>query len=208
MHGTHRPQSRTSRLGRGNVEPADCPSEVVEVLDLAEQARRDSGGAFDVRRRDPRGRTLLDTDGVVKGWALQRAAGHLLRLPDNDVCLSGGGDVLCRSRRDSPPCRIGIEDPRNPHVLLATVPVRNGAVATSGTAHRGEHLVDARTGRHPTTVAQVTVVADSLAWADIDATAAYAQDTDAARWLSGRPGRTGLVVWRDGTGTTVPGLGH
>ena len=52
------------------------------------------------------------------------------------------------------------------------VPVATGAVATSGTAHRGEHLVDARTGRPPTGVASVTVVAASLTWTDIDATAA------------------------------------
>ncbi len=116
--------------------------------------------------------------------------------------------MVCRSRRGSPPWRIGIEDPFDPHVVLATVPVANGAVATSGTAHRGQHLVDARTGGHPTTVAQVTVVAGSLTWADIDATAAYAHDADAARWLGERPGRTGLVVWRDGTTTTVPSLGR
>jgi thiamine biosynthesis lipoprotein len=54
----------------------------------------------------------------------------------------------------------------------------------------------------------VTVVAASLTWADIDATAAYAQGPDAARWLETRPGRSGLVVWNDGTVTSVePVLG-
>jgi thiamine biosynthesis lipoprotein len=83
------------------------------------------------------------------------------------------------------------------------VPVFTGAVATSGTAHRGQHLVDARTGRPPVGVASVTVVAASLTWADIDATAAYAQGPEAARWLETRPGRSGLVVWADGTLTAV-----
>ena len=62
---------------------------------------------------------------------------------------------------------------------------------------------DARTGRPPEGVASVAVVAGSLAWADIDATAAYAQGVEAARWLEARPGRSGLVVWADGTTTTV-----
>ena len=92
-----------------------------------------------------------------------------------------------------------MEDPRDPTRLLAVVPVLNGAVATSGTAHRGEHLVDGRTGRPPERVASVTVVADSLTWADIDATAAYALGPDAARWLREERDRTGLVVWRDGS---------
>ena len=81
--------------------------------------------------------------------------------------------------------------------VLARVPVRRGAVATSGTAHRGAHLVDARTGLPPVGVASVTVVRPDLTWADIDATAAYAHGTDALRWLHSRPG-CGLVVWADG----------
>ena len=75
----------------------------------------------------------------------------------------------------------------------------NGAVATSGTAHRGQHIVDARTGRPPAGVASVTVVAASLTEADVDATAAYAQGEDALCWLETRPGRVGLVIWADGS---------
>ena len=63
--------------------------------------------------------------------------------------------------------------------------------------------MDARTGRPPVGVASVTVVAASLTWADIDATAAYAHGADAARWLETRRGRSGVVVWADGTVTTV-----
>jgi FAD:protein FMN transferase len=103
--------------------------------------------------------------------------------------------------------RIGIEDPHDPRRVIAVVPVRDGAVATSGAAHRGRHVVDARTGRPPAGVASVTVVTGSLVDADIDATAACAQGPDAARWLAGRPGRNGLVVWADGSTTSVPDAG-
>ena len=118
--------------------------------------------------------------------------------------MSAGGDLVCRVRapgRD--PWRIGIEDPHDPTRLRAVVPVRDGAVATSGTAHRGAHLVDARTGRPPTGVAQVTVIASSLTWADIDATAAFALGEHAAAWLDHRVGRTGLVVRPDGSTVIV-----
>lgn len=202
---TYRPDSWISRLGRGEVDEHDCPAPVREVLALADRARRESGGAFDVRRRDRDGNPLLDTNGVVKGWALERAAAALRDLPDTDFCLSGGGDMTCRTAGDRPAWRIGVEDPRDTTRLLATVELRDGAIATSGTAHRGQHLVDARTGRAPARVAQVTVLADSLTWADLDATAAYARGGDAARWLGSRPGRTGLVVWEDGTTQTVTG---
>ncbi|GAA3169078.1 FAD:protein FMN transferase [Blastococcus jejuensis] len=203
---TYRDDSFVSRLGRGEIGLADCPPEVAEVLALGEEARRQSAGAFDVRRVGPDGRVVLDPSGVVKGWAAERAAAPLRDLPDTDFCLSAGGDLVCRTLDPgAPPWRIGIEDPMDPQRIVAVVPVATGAVATSGTAHRGAHLVDARTGRPPLGVASVTVVASSLTWADIDATAAYAQGPDAAVWLGTRPGRTGLVVWADGSTTTVAG---
>jgi len=204
VFSTYRPESFVSRLGRSEIGLEDCPPEVAEVMELGAAAERDSGGAFSIRLPGPDGTLLLDPSGVVKGWAVERAAEPLRTLDDTDFCLSAGGDMTCRTLDPtSRPWRIGIEDPADPTRVLAVVPVFTGAVATSGNAHRGQHLVDARTGRPPSGVASITVVAASLTWADIDATAAYAHGQDAARWLETRPGRSGLVVWADGTTTTV-----
>ena len=181
VFSTYREDSFVSRLGRGEVAVEDGPPEVAEVLALGELAEEQSGGAFRVRRPGPDGRLVLDPSGVVKGWAVERAAVHLAALEGTDYCLSAGGDLVCRTLDPaSEPWRIGIEYPHDPSRLVATVPVRTGAVATSGTAHRGRHLVDGRTGLAPDGVASVTVVTASLTWADIDATAAYAQGPDAA----------------------------
>lgn len=200
VFSTYRDDSFVTRLNHGELTLADCPPEVREVLELGQLARVQSGGAFDVRRRRADGGAVLDPTGVVKGWAVQRASAWLHALEETDFCLSAGGDMLCHvDDPDGEPWRVGIEDPTAPSRLLATVPVWRGAVATSGTTHRGAHLYDARTGAAPTRVAQVTVLAETLTWADIDATAAYALDRDAARWLRRRPGRTGLVAWRDGS---------
>jgi FAD:protein FMN transferase len=204
VFSTYRADSPVSRLRRGGIGLEDCPPEVAEVLALGDAAERQSGGAFSVRLPGPDGRPLLDPSGVVKGWAAERAAAALEDLADTDFCLSAGGDMTCRTLDpDGRPWRIGVEDPADPARVLAVVPIRTGAVATSGTAHRGQHLVDARTGRPPVGVASVTVVAGSLTWADIDATAAYAHGLGAARWLETRPGRSGLVVWADGSTTAV-----
>jgi thiamine biosynthesis lipoprotein len=206
VFSTHRPDSVVSRLGRGELDPADCPPEVAEVLGLGALAEQQSGGAFAVRRAGPDGAVVLDPSGVVKGWAVERAAAPLRTLPETDFCLSAGGDLLCRTLDpDGQPWRIGIEDPRDTRRVLAVVPVTTGAVATSGTAHRGRHLVDARTGRAPSGIASVTVIGSSLTWADIDATAAYALGQGAAAWLATRARRTGIVVWADGGTTTVTG---
>ena len=200
VFSTYRADSPVSRLARGEIGLADCPSEVAEVLALSELARVESDGAFDVHLVDPDGRAVLDPSGVVKGWAVQRASQVFEALADTDYCLSAGGDMVCRvAHRDRPAWRIGIEDPNRPSRIVAVVPLRTGAVATSALTHRGAHIVDARTGEVPTGVASVTVVADDLTWADIDATAAFAHGEDALRWLGTRPDRRGLVVWADGT---------
>jgi thiamine biosynthesis lipoprotein len=202
VFSTYRAGSVVSRLGRGDITLADCSgdvaAQVAEVLAVGAAAERASGGAFAVRRGG-----VLDPSGVVKGWAAERAAAHLLALPDTDFCLSAGGDVTCRTLDPAaPPWRVGIEDPHDTGRLVAVVPVHTGAVATSGTARRGAHIVDARTGLPPTGIASVTVVGGSLADVDVDATAAFALGPDAAPWLRAR-GRTGLVVHADGRTVTV-----
>jgi thiamine biosynthesis lipoprotein len=199
VFSTYRPDSVISRLARRELRLTDCPPEVAEVLELGERARQESGGAFDIRRPGPDGAPVLDPSGVVKGWAVERAARFLDALPGTDFCLSAGGDMVCRVKRpEAAPWRIGIEDPRDPGRVLAIAPLRNEAIATSGSAHRGDHVVDARTGRPPEQLASVTVIGPDLVWADIDATAAFALDTAAVRWLEGRTGRRGLVVSSSG----------
>jgi len=196
---TYREDSWISRLDRDEVGVADCPPEVAEVLALGERARLQSGGAFAVRRPGPDGRAVLDPSGVVKGWAVQRAARILERLAGTDFCLSAGGDMVCHVADPAgPPWQVGIEDPRDPARLVARIPVLRGAVATSGTVHRGAHIVDARTGRTPSELASVTVVGDDLTWVDIEATTAFAMGSDGLAWLRTRPGRVGVSVDTDG----------
>jgi thiamine biosynthesis lipoprotein len=204
VFSTYREDSIICRLDRGELELEECPAEVAEVLELGWQAEELSGGAFSIVRPDCDGRHRLDPSGVVKGWAAERAAHVLATLDDTDFCLSAGGDIVCHTAEAGGlPWRIGIEHPHNPKSVIAVVPVRSGAVATSGTTHRGQHIVDARTGRSVEGVASVTVIGSSLTWADIDATAAYAHGSEAAEWLQTRVDRIALVVWPDATTTLI-----
>lgn len=206
IFSTYRPDSVINRLDRGELDARKLTPEIEEVFELGCRASEESGGAFSIFLPSPDGSSeprRLDPSGVVKGWATERASAHLATLPDTDFCLSAGGDITCRAAPDRSPWRIGIEDPRDPTRIVAVVPLHSGAVATSGTAHRGAHLVDGRTGLAPVGVASVTVIGPSLTWADIDATAAYAQGAYAAAWLETRPIDSALVVWADGEIETV-----
>jgi thiamine biosynthesis lipoprotein len=205
VFSTYREDSIISRLGRGELTAAECPPEVREILALGSEAERVSGGAFSIFLPSKGSTRRLDPSGVVKGWAVERASRLLAELDDTDFCLSAGGDMTCHvANPDRAAWRIGIENPHQPKSLVAVVPVRSGAVATSGTVHRGAHLVDPRDGSRPTGVASVTVIATSLTWADIDATAAFVQAGNAVTWLESRPITSALVVWTDG-GTSIVG---
>ena len=97
---------RTCRPKRVGPSPrlrlADSPSEVAEVVALARAAEQQSASAFSVHLPGPNGRRRFDPSGVVKGWAVERAARLLTTLDDTDVCLSAGGDMVCRSHRPRP----------------------------------------------------------------------------------------------------------
>ena len=121
-------------------------------------------GAFDVRFSGE-----LDPSGLVKGWATEAAA----RLLPQDAYLNAGGDMVIKSPRL--PWRIGIEHPFDPTGLLAVLSVTNAAVATSGRSHRGDHIIDPRTGEAATGLRQATVVGPTLTEADVWATALIAR---------------------------------
>jgi thiamine biosynthesis lipoprotein len=127
IFSTYRDDSIISRLGRGELEIDDCPPEVAEVLELAREAERVSGGAFSINLPTADRSRRLDPSGVVNGWAVQRASRFLAALDETDFCLSAGGDMVCHTAQASmAPWRIGIEDPHDVTRLIAMVLVRSG----------------------------------------------------------------------------------
>ncbi|WP_122617465.1 FAD:protein FMN transferase [Streptomyces sp. Tu 4128] len=195
VFSTFRDDSQLSRLARDEVTVDACAPEVAEVLELAAEAERVSDGWFSTRYR---GR--LDPTGIVKGWAVERAARRIAAAGATGVSLNGGGDVqLLGSPGARRPWRVGVSDPLRPGGLAAVVSAAGAAelaVATSGSAERGAHVVDPRTGRSAVTdLLSVTVVAPRLTWADCWATAAFAMGSrEGLRWLESLPGVEGLLI--------------
>lgn len=190
----YRPDSRLSALNRG--EPVHDPL-VDAVIDLCEQARQRTGGYFNAYLPEPGGGTRFDPSGLVKGWAVERAAEH---LEGYEFYLNAGGDMTVRGS-----WRVGVEDPAQPDRLLTAIEVVDGAIASSGTAHRGAHIVDPYTGDPAQGLRSVTVIGPSLTWADVYATAAVAQGPQAMTWLATQPGYEALLVGDDGGLLATPG---
>jgi thiamine biosynthesis lipoprotein len=195
VFSTYREDSEVSRLARGELTVAECAPEVAEVLTLGAEAERSSGGWFSLSyagRPDP--------TGIVKGWAVERAARSLLAAGATGVSVNGGGDVqMLGSPASGRPWRVGVADPLRPGGLAAVISSAGASelsVATSGSAERGVHIVDPRTHRPAVTdLVAVTVVGPSLTWTDCWATAAFAMGArDALPWLESLPDVEALLI--------------
>ena len=115
---------------------------MAEILDLCAVARDLSGGWFDPWAV-PGG---FDPSGYVKGWAAQNALAAFRASGICGVLVNAAGDIASSGGLgDGTPFRIGIADPFAP-LRLAEIVELTGAIATSGTYERGEHLIDPRFG--------------------------------------------------------------
>ncbi|MCU1622986.1 MAG: ApbE family lipoprotein [Frankiales bacterium] len=176
LFSTYRPDSEVSRIASGELTLHDCHPVVRDVAHRCDLLRRQTQGLFDATT--PEG--SWDPSGLVKGWAAQRALHHLAEVPDLDWCLNAGGDVAVLSSSGRP-FVVGIQDPRDDRRVAATASLTTGGVATSGTAARGAHLYDPRTGQPASPYwLSVTVTGPELEVADVLATAAFVAGP---RWL-------------------------
>ncbi|PRZ41059.1 thiamine biosynthesis lipoprotein [Antricoccus suffuscus] len=197
---TYKSDSAISRLNRDEPLEPDERNDVDGVLDLAEEIRVITDGAFDVRHSG-----IVDPAGIVKGWAAARAA-EFLRPLGVGYYLNAGGDIVLHASCDQPAWRIGIEHPLDPSGLLAILELPGGAVATSGSAHRGNHIIDPHTGAPATGFAQVTVVGPSLVTADIAATALMVTGSVNSRMSTWLEGYEILAVTRDSRAVATRGM--
>lgn len=176
--------SEVCRLARGELTPTQTSPELAEVLALCARYEQTSDGAFQAWPPNQ----PFDPCGLVKGWAVQRAAQILRDAGARRFCLNAGGDVLTAGEpQRGRAWQVGIRHPVHSHQLCAVVSMRDGAVATSGTYERGTHIVDGRTGRPVRDLVSLTVIAPDLTTADATSTAAFAMGTDGIGWAHAQP---------------------
>ncbi|WP_277992914.1 FAD:protein FMN transferase [Streptomyces sp. NP-1717] len=194
VYSPYRPDSAVSRLAGHEIGPADCSSEVREVLDLCRDAVRTSGGWFSHLATG-----VLDPSGLVKGWAVEGASRILYEAGARNTCLNGGGDLRLRGEAaPGTPWRVGIAHPLRHGELCTVVEGGDLAIATSGTAQRGTHIVNPHLAVPADGLASVTVTGDGLTMTDAYATAAFAKGESAQDWLESLDGYEGFAVLPDG----------
>jgi len=187
----YRPDSEASRLVRGELALPEASAEMRARYEEAAEWRLLTEGAFTPERPDG----ALDLSGIVKGHAIREAGTSLLALGMANWCLNAGGDVLVGGSPNpgtDVPWRAGIVDPADRRTLLAGFalggaapgsPVGSAvgrtadggtrvALATSGSAERGDHIWSVTAGAAE--FRQVSVAAADVVTADVLATAIVA----------------------------------
>ena len=194
VFSTWNPRSPISRLRRGEITVSQAPAEVGEVLELCATARELSGGWFDPWAM-PGG---VDPTGYVKGWAAQRALGAFRAGHISGAIVNAAGDIASFGGlgRDKP-FSIGICDPFSPGRLAAVVCL-SGAIATSGTYERGNHLIDPHSGRPKARAASASVTGPDLGLADALATAIAVAGPSSLALIEALDGYEALVITGDG----------
>lgn len=176
---SYRNDSEVSVVNRGLIAPDSYSADLREVLALGTQAQRASRGAFSLRLPGQN----LNTDGVVKGWAVQKAADRLSAAGIRDFCFNAGGDIIVSGAPGTGSMwQVGVRSPWKPAEMLMVLAVTDCAVATSGSYERGGHITDGRTGLIAHELVSVTVLAHDLCTADILATAVFALGVDGVEW--------------------------
>ena len=193
---TYRADSAVSRYARGELTRDEAGADLRWVIDRCERLRDETGGFFDAYATGS-----FDPSGLVKGWAVQRAADGLRMAGVQQLCINAGGDIVASGR----PWLVGIRHPLDAHALAAIVEADDLAVATSGLYERGGHIVGPA-GRVPEGVLSVTVVGPDLGIADAYATAALAMGVEGPAWTLGLEGYEAMTILADERVQTTPGF--
>jgi thiamine biosynthesis lipoprotein len=199
---TYRADSEISRIARGELAEDRASPDVRRVLERCERLRARTGGYFDARAGG-----ALDPSGLVKGWAVERAARLLELAGARNFCLYAGGDVIVRGLRAAGSrWRIGIQHPLQHDRVAAVLESEHLAVATSGEYARGAHILDPHTGAPPAGVLSVTIAGPDLGTADAYATAAFAMGQDGPEWTRGIAPYEAMTVLTDERVLLTPGF--
>ncbi len=145
----------------------------------------------------------IDLGGFAKGHAVERGAAILRRHGIAQGIVSAGGDSRIVGDRRGRPWTIGISDPRRRGQVVAVLPLEDVAVSTSGDYERyfeaggvrHHHLIDPRSGRSPSSVRSVTIVAgDGLTSEAMSKTVFVLGVDEGLRLVEMQPGVDAVVV--------------
>jgi len=194
---TYKPDSEISRFNAGEISEQDFSPEMREIFMLAEETKRQTSGYFDMVNG---GKT--DPSGIVKGWAILKAAELLAQAGFKNHYVEAGGDIqLAGKNKEGRPWKIGIRNPFNDQEIVKILELTDCGIATSGTYVRGQHIYNPKNGQPVSEIASLTVIGPDIYEADRFATAAFAMGREGINFIEKLPGFAGYMIDNSGVAT-------
>jgi thiamine biosynthesis lipoprotein len=135
----------------------------------------------------------LDFGGIVKEYAVDRAASLCLKMGVRHGAINLGGDIkIIGSHPDGSAWCVGIRHPRDKNAVMQTLLLHEGALASSGDYERCividgvryGHILNPHTGWPVRHLAAVSVVGDFCVVAGRASTIAMLKEQHGAAWLN------------------------
>lgn len=199
-----KPTSEISRINSGDLEEGQYSDNMRTILKLSEETKTLTNGYFDIHMPDGR----IDPSGLVKGWAIYRAALMLNEKGFKSFYVEAGGDIQHHGlNRHGEKWRVGIRNPFNVNEIIKVVHVGEEGVATSGTYIRGQHVFDPFQPKKPITeVVSLTVIGPNIYEADRFATAAFAMRERGIDFIEKLKNFEGYQIDNSGRATMTSGF--
>ncbi len=124
----------------------------------------------------------LHLGAVAKGYAVDQAMTDLEKNGIQHALINAGGDLkVLGERKDGQPWNIGLQHPRHPEKMIASLSLKDKAVATSGDYQkyfmkdntRYHHILDPENGLPARGMISCTIIANNTMDADALATAVF-----------------------------------
>ena len=124
----------------------------------------------------------LHLGAIGKGYAVDQAIGILKKMGVKSGLVNAGGDLMAFGlKNEAEAWQVGIQHPRKPEEIIASLDVRDKAVATSGDYQRYfikdkvrfHHILNPKDGWPENQTMSATVIADTVMDADAISTASF-----------------------------------
>lgn len=201
-YSTYKKDSEISRIN-GGLQKEKWSKEMKTVLKLCEQTRRDTNGYFNIAHNGK-----LDPSGLVKGWAIARAADKLRDAHVTNFYIEAGGDIQANGvAAKNKPWTVGIRNPFDIREIIKTITVTSEGVATSGSYIRGQHIYNPWQPKAVIDhVRSLSVIGPNIYEADRYATAAFAMGVEGISFIEAIPGLEAYMVTDDKLATYTSGF--
>lgn len=195
--------SEISLINDGKIKKSQYTSEMKEVLKLCEQTKKETDGFFDINHDGK-----IDPSGIVKGWAIFKAAKLLKEKGFQNYFLEAGGDIQTSGKNDQGKAwRVGIRNPFNYQQIVKVLSIIDRGVATSGTYLRGQHLWQPQKKNwRMTELVSLTVIGSNIYEADRFATTCFVMGKEGLNFLEKLAGFEGYLIDKNGLATWTSGF--